>query len=759
MDYLYFIIVVLLALGIVDLVVGVSNDAVNFLNSAIGSNVAKRHYIYIVAGAGLLLGAGFSGDMMEVARKGIFYPENFYLNQLLVVFLAVMITDIILIDLFNTFGFPTSTTIAIVFELLGGALAMGLIIISGENPDGLVITDLINTQRVLVILAGITISIILAFATGSLVQFVARNIFTFRYRGRFKIMFSLAGAIALTSIVFLLLKKDIAFANYLTGYIDLLVHESLALVLLVFFAIAFTLFTLLAYVFNADIPKIVVFCGTFALALSFAANDLVNFIGVPLSAFEGVNVFKQSGLSNPSMLLMNIWQGGVLNNTLWESSSYRLIYFASGLIMVITLFYSKKARTVTNTELYLGKQDAGQEEFEPSQLSRTLVKSFLSLYNYTRRNMPVKWVDFFSNRYERNIEDAEQDSDAAVVYFDTVRASVNLVVASILITIGTYLHFPLSTTFVVFMVAMGTSLADQAWGRESAVYRISGVLSVLGGWFITASAGFVGAFIITVFIWWGNIYAIIPLLIAVCIVIYRTNTIHKKARLQRIELKDERTKQIASDIDNLLDAGNERIRKHILETSKIYILIIQGFVEDDEKQVKETCEKSKYLQKVSKSIKRDLFNSFSSMDTETFDSGHYFIQAIDYLGELSNTLIQIAEPIYNHIENQHKGLSDTQKEDVLLLLEEIMSFFNFLVHIEKEKRFSSVPEMVEKQKYIVALIEDLRTKQIKRIMDGDGKTRSSILLLECYAESKNLIHYTLNLLKSHRDFHTNTISR
>ncbi|MGQ1787941.1 inorganic phosphate transporter [Saccharicrinis sp. GN24d3] len=755
MEYLYLIIVILLLLGVVDLVVGVSNDAVNFLHAAMGSKVANRRFIYLVAGAGLLIGAGFSGGMMEVARKGVFYPENFYLNQLLIVFVAVMITDILLVDLFNTFGFPTSTTIAIVFEMLGAALAMGLIIIGGDNPDHLIVDDLINTQRVFIILAGIVISIFFAFVIGAIVQFIVRVIFTFNYKKRFKFLFSIGGAVSLTAIAFLLIKNDIALTNIRTGIIVDLAHRNLAIVLGGFFMLSLSVFVFLTFVFHVEIPRFVVFCGTFALAFSFATNDLVNFIGVPLSALQGFNVFSGSQETDSSRFLMDIWGDGMQANTVWESGTYRLIYVVSGLIMAITLFYSKKARTVTNTELYLGKQESGQESFEPSQLSKHLVRNFLRVYNYLRNMMPGKITDFFSERYKREETSKATENLETPVFFDTVRACVNLVVASVLIIMGTYFRFPLSTTFVVFMVAMGTSLADQAWGRESAVYRISGVLSVLGGWFITASVGFVGAFIITLFVWWGNIYAIGLLVLAVPYVIYITNTYHKKTRLQQKELKHERNQQIENDKENMVGLGSERIRKHILETSKIYILIIQGFVDENVKQLRETCEKTKYLQKVSKSIKEDLFENFSNLDADDFDSGHYFVQAIDYLGELSGTLKQIAVPIYNHIDNQHKGLSNSQKEDALLLLEEVTGFFNYLAHIEKEQKFDSVPEMVEKQKYIVDLIEELRIKQIKRIMEGVGKTRSSMLLLECYAESKNLILYTINLLKSHRDFHAN----
>ncbi|MCW3784865.1 inorganic phosphate transporter [Plebeiibacterium sediminum] len=746
MDYLYLIIFALVVLGIIDLVVGVTNDAVNFLISAIGSKVAKRKYIYMIAAAGIIIGSMFSGGMMEVARKGIFNPEFFYLDQLLIIFVAVMFTDIILIDLFNTFGYPTSTTVAIVFELLGGALALGLIIIGGENPDALKISDLINTHSAVTILAGIVLSIVVAFFSGAIIQFFSRLVFTFRYKNRFKLLFSLAGALAISAISFLILKKDIAFANIISGSFSEFVQMNLALVLFFVFALAFITFITLSYFFKIDIPRVVVFAGTFTIALSFASNDLINFIGIPLSGIEGVRSFMESGESSSSSFLMNIWNQGVLHN----SGIYNLVYLFSAVIMIITLFTSRKLRSVTETEMHLGRQDSGYESFEPSQLSRYVVHRFLSFHSKLINVLPAKFVNGISKRYERSEENVD---DEAGMYFDTVRASVNLVVASFLVAIGTYFTIPLSTTFVVFMVVMGTSLADQAWGRESAVFRLSGVFSILGGWFITAIMAFIGAFVLAIFIWWAEMYAIVILLVIAAFVLYHTKKYHKKIYQQQQELNIESDQQ--PNIDNIpvRELGSEKIRKHILETSKIYMLLIQGFVDENIKQLKETCDKIDFLGKVARNTKEELFANFSNLGTKSFDAGHYFVQALDYLGELSNTLRQIATPVYNHIENQHKGLSNSQKEDALILLEEMTSFFNFLVHIEKESKFDSVPEMVDKQKYIVDLIEDLRKKQIKRILEGGSRKRSSILLLECYAESKNLVLYTINLLKSHRDFY------
>ncbi len=756
MDHIYLIIFVFVLLGFVDLIVGISNDAVNFLNSAIGSRVAPRHIIYVVAGLGLIIGSMLSGGMMEVARKGVFYPEHLHLDELVILFLAVMITDIILIDIFNTYGFPTSTTVSIIFELLGGALAVGLVVIS-KGSHHLAISDLINTNSVFLIVGGIVFSIIFAFIGGVVVQFIARLIFTFRFRNKFHFLFSITGALAITSLVFLIIKKEQLYADYFQGGIENIIQNSLTQLLFVIFIIAFAVFLILSRLVKLNIPKVVVFFGTFSLALSFASNDLVNFIGVPLAGIEGLLAFKQSGISMQQVFSMDIWSSGYITKSSLGENVYTIIYILSGIIMMVTLFISKKARTVTETEVYLGRQDAGYEPFEPSFLSKAIVRNYFWFFNQVKRIMPSKLLLFISSRFYRK-EEGIKDSDNEIIYFDTIRASVNLVVASIFISVGTYMKFPLSTTFVVFMVAMGTSLADQAWGRESAVYRISGVLSVLGGWFLTAVAAFVGGFVVVILLWWGNIYALVALLLLVAYVVYRTTIYHKKTRVEKTELKHVAEQAMLESVNKIAGLGRDRIRKHILETSKMYILVVQGFVDENIKQLKEAGEKINYLRKYADETKIELFNNFSQLTDEHFESGHYFIQAMDYISELVTVLNHMSVPILNHLDNQHKGLSNKQKEDLLWLLEEVMGFFNFIVHIEKEKRFSSIDEIIQRKELIISLIDELRKKQIRRIMDGNGNTRSGILLLECYAETKNLVLYTVNLLKAHRDFYNTNLS-
>jgi phosphate/sulfate permease len=753
MTLVWTIAILLSLLAIIDLIVGVSNDAVNFLNSAIGSNVASRRTIYWIAGTGLIIGTLLSTGMMEIARKGVIYPQSFYLSELMIIFLAVIITDIILIDTYNTLGFPTSTTIAIVFELTGAALALAVIKTNTTYAGELALTDFVNTSRVFLLFSGILLSIFLAFITGAIVQFVARLIFTFRYQGRSKIIFSIVGAISISAILFLILKNSIEASTFwnqnLFGWLG--AHPISFFILI--FAASFFLLYLLGQLFQLDIPRIIVLFGTFALALSFAANDLVNFIGIPLVGIESLKAYLATGASIPPQefgltFLSDSW----LRNHGFQDWVYASFFLISGILMVLTLFYSRKARTVTETEVYLGRQHSGPERFEPSQLSRTVVRHFLTIVTRTNHVLPGWWLRFVSKRYQKPISTDNNKQVDELIHFDTLRATVNLVVASILISIGTYLGFPLSTTFVVFMVAMGTSLSDQAWGRESAVYRISGVLSILGGWFITACLGFMGAFALTLLLWWATWLTIIVVLPLMGLYLYKSTRYHNKRRAEREIFKREISNEIAENIDWMRSTGSDTMRKLMLESSKIYLLLVQGLLAEDEKKLLEIKEKTETLKSRVKAAKTDFFKALSSMPEESQDPGQFFIQALDYLTELGNTLSAMVNPAYTHVKNQHKGLVEYQKEDLSILLEETTTFFNFLVHLEKDKKFVLVPELMQRQQTLFTLIETLRLNHIRQIRSGQGKTRINIIYMELLGETRNLITYSLNLVKSLRNF-------
>lgn len=750
---IYISVSLLSVLAILHLIVGVSNDAVNFLNSAIGSRISSRKVILWVAGAGLLVGTFFSGGLMGIARNGIINPQSFYLSELLSLFLAVSIVNIILIDSYNTLGFPTTTTIAVIFSLIGGALGIAVF---KENPD-ISNSSFINSNRIFFIFIGILASIFLAFFLGIIVQFISRLIFTFQYKGRYLFLFSIAGALAVTSISFLIFKKGFSFLSPDYNILQILPFEGINLIIFVFTSF-FIIFMGAGVLFNIDIPRLVVFFGTFALALSFAANDMVNFIGLPLTGIESVKAFLLSSEADPGAFKLSFLNDEWIRSQHFNDNVYIAFFIISGIVMVITIFLSKKSRTVTETEVYLGRQSAGYERFEPSQLSKLMVRNFLQFYNKTNKLLPVPLRDFVSARFNHTEAIEKTTKPEEIVYFDTIRASVNLVVASLLISLGTYLSFPLSTTFIVFMVSMGTSLADQAWGRESAVYRIAGVLSILGGWMITAFIGCLGSFLLTIIIWRGGPIAALLFFILMLLFLWRTTVSHKHRVAKEKETKQIFYNEAVESLEWLRETGSEKLRRELLEIPKIYFLIIHGLIDENIQQLHEGLEKSKTQQQSVKSFKEELFRIYSKLTEESQDAGHLFVQALDYLTELSNTLNIMAPPVYSHFENQHKGLTPAQLEDLRVLLDEMSAFFNFMVHLEKEKHFEEMMEIKRLQNYIMDLIEEFRLIQIRRIRAGEGKTRVSIVYMEILGETKNLLIYSYNLFQALRDFHFQTKS-
>ena len=483
MDILFLcVIIFLFLLAVFDLSVGVSNDAVNFMTSAIGSKAASFKRVLIVASVGVFIGAAMSNGMMDIARHGIFRPEHFSFYELICIFMAVMVTDIILIDLFNTLGMPTSTTVSMVFELLGATFVVSLIKMAGDTAGDLGFNDLMNTEKALSVIIGIFLSVAIAFVFGTLVQLLSRTIFTFNYKSRLKWKIGLFGGICATMIVYFLLIKGIKDLTFMTPDLKRWIGDNTLFIIGSCF-VFFTLLMQLLHILHVNVLKVVVLMGTFALAMAFAGNDLVNFIGVPLTGLASYQDYMANGGGDAHGFMM-----GSLNGPA-DTSLYFLI--GAGVIMVVSLATSKKARNVTKTEIGLGSQAGGDEMFGSSRIARSLVRWALSFLSWIRDVTPVRVREWFNRRF--NIDETIMDQGAA---FDLIRGSVNLVLAGALIAMGTSLKLPLSTTFVTFMVAMGTSLADRAWGRESAVFRITGVISVIGGWFLTAGVAFIGAGII-----------------------------------------------------------------------------------------------------------------------------------------------------------------------------------------------------------------------------------------------------------------------
>lgn len=508
MEILFLCIVIFLfLLAVFDLSVGVSNDAVNFLNSAVGSGAASFKRVLIVASIGVFIGAAMSNGMMDIARHGIFRPEHFSFYDLMCIFMAVMVTDIILLDIFNSLGMPTSTTVSMVFELLGATFVVALIKMAGGADLGF--NDLLNTEKALSVILGIFLSVAIAFFFGTLVQFISRMIFTFNYRSRLKWKIGIFGGLCATAIVYFLLIKGAKDLTFMTPEVKTWINTHTALIIAACF-VTFTVLMQLLHFCRVNVLKVVVLMGTFALAMAFAGNDLVNFIGVPLSGLSSYQDYMANGGGDATGFLM-----GSLNGPA-DTPIYFLI--GAGVIMVVSLATSKKARNVTKTEIGLGSQQGGEEMFGSSRISRRLVRWTLRFLAWVRRVTPERVRRWFNRRF--NTDETIMDQGAS---FDLIRGSVNLVLAGALIALGTSMKLPLSTTFVTFMVAMGTSLADRAWGRESAVFRITGVISVIGGWFLTAGVAFIGAGIIVAAMHLGGHWVMFLLAALTIFLIIRSN--------------------------------------------------------------------------------------------------------------------------------------------------------------------------------------------------------------------------------------------
>ena len=514
MDILFLCVVIFLfLLAVFDLSVGVSNDAVNFLNSAIGSRAASFKRVMIVAAIGVFIGAAMSNGMMDIARHGIFRPENFSFYELMCIFMAVMVTDIILIDIFNSLGMPTSTTVSMVFELFGATFVVSLIKMAGDTT-GLEFADLLNTGKALSVILGIFLSVAIAFFFGTVVQFVSRTIFSFNYKSNLKWKIGLFGGICATAIVYFLLIKGAKGLSFMTPEVAAWIDGNTALII-GGCLLASTLLMQLLHILGVNVLKVIVLMGTFSLAMAFAGNDLVNFIGVPLSGLSSYQDYVANGGGDAHGFMM-----GSLNA---PASTPLYFLIGAGMIMVVSLATSKKARKVTKTEIGLGSHGDGDEMFGSSRIARRLVRWTLSLIALVRRITPLGVRRWFNRRF--NVDETIMDQGAA---FDLVRGSVNLVLAGALIALGTSMKLPLSTTFVTFMVAMGSSLADKAWTRESAVFRITGVISVVGGWFLTAGAAFIGAGLIVALMHWGGIWAMFAFVVITIAIIIRSNRRFKK---------------------------------------------------------------------------------------------------------------------------------------------------------------------------------------------------------------------------------------
>ncbi len=729
---------ILILLAVTDLIVGVSNDAVNFLVSAIGSKAAPFRVIMIVASLGVIVGATFSSGMMEIARKGIFHPELFTFTDIMIIFLAVMLTDVILLDIFNTLGFPTSTTVSIVFELLGAAVAVALMLVIKNEQAYSQVSEYINTGSAFMIIAGILLSVIIAFTIGAIVQYFSRLLFSFNYTKSYKYFGALWGSVAITAIIYFIFIKGLKGSGFAGKGTDIYTYVTshTVLILLYSFVVWSVILALLQLLTKINILKIIVIVGTFALAMAFAGNDLVNFIGVPLAGLSSYQDWVANGSPEQGLLMTKLAK---------PVSTPTFFLLIAGTIMVITLWLSKKARSVTKTSLDLSRQDEGAERFDSSAISRGLVRAAINTSKFFDQITPSVVKTFTEKRFERQKNTDKEEHKS----FDLIRASVNLMVAGILISIGTSFKLPLSTTYVTFMVAMGTSLADNAWGRESAVYRVSGVLSVIGGWFITAIVAFTVAFIFAVALYLGTYYALIVLLLLAAFSLYKSQLSHKKrnSKISKKTIKENEEKlsvqtECSFNIIEILSA-----------VSDIYQRTIDAFKAEKRKKLKKTYDLQKEISKKSKILKDNVFVTINSFKDTLIDSVPYYVQVLENLREITHAMHFIVKPTMDHLNNNHKIFTDTQFIELNTISGKLISLSNTIIDAVKKETFNEEMDYIlDKQKDILDYIALSGKNHIKRIKNKEVGTRNSILFMNLLSETKNIILHSVNLFKSQRDF-------
>lgn len=736
------IIIFLFVLAVFDLMVGVSNDAVNFLNSAIGAKAASFKTIMIISAIGIFIGASLSNGMMDIARHGIYQPEHFYFEEIMCILLAVMLTDVVLLDVFNSMGMPTSTTVSMVFELLGGTFALALIKVYGDSS--LELGDLINTDKALSVIMAIFVSVAIAFFFGMLVQYIARVIFSFNYQNKMKYSIGLFGGIAATAIIYFMLIKGLKDSSFMTKENLAWVKDHTAQLVLTCF-VFFTVLMQILHWLKINVFKIVVLLGTFALALAFAGNDLVNFIGVPLAGYSSFLDYTANGAGYaPDSFLMTSLLGPA--STPW----YFLV--GAGAIMVYALFTSKKAHAVVKTSVDLSRQDEGEETFGSTPIARTLVRISLNMSNSLSRIIPEGTKNWIDSRFRKD-EAIIADGGA----FDLVRASVNLVLAGLLIAVGTSLKLPLSTTYVTFMVAMGSSLSDRAWGRDSAVFRITGVLSVIGGWFLTAGAAFTICFFVALIIHFGGTVAIVLLIGLAAFTLIRSQVLFKKKNLKGKE--NETFKEIMRSTDsnqalNLMRVlTREELNKVLLYAEENFDRTVNSFINENLRGLRKAMGASKFAKQLLKQMKRTGTLAMCRLDNNTvLEKGLYYYQGNDFASELVYSIHRLCEPCLEHIDNNFNPLDVAQKKE----FSEVSAKITALISSCREKLNNNAYEDFETDlataNALNAQLAHLKREELKRIQTQTGSIKVSMVYLTMIQEAQNVVTYTINLMKVNRKF-------
>lgn len=738
-------IIALAVLAVADLIVGVSNDAVNFLNSAIGSKVISFQKIMIIASLGVFVGAVFSSGMMEVARKGIFMPSEFYFDEIMFIFMAVMIGDILLLDFFNTLGMPTSTTVSIVFNLLGAAVVMALIKIGVSDTETYAdLTRYINTEKAKQIVSGILLSVVISFTVGMAVQWISRLVFTFQYEKKVKNFGFVFAGICLTAIGYFIFFKGLKGTPFYGDIKQFLADYS---ILLIGLMLAFwtTLMFLIDKIFKINVLIIVIGVGTFGLALAFAGNDLVNFIGVPMAAYHSYEAWSASGLPASEFSM------GILSKKVPTESGLLIL---AGAIMVVTLAFSKKARTVADTSIDLSRQRDGLERFQPNILSKMIVRGSTKLVNAFSAILPSAFQAKISNSFQTPAIEISEAKAKELPAFDMIRASINLAVAGILISIATSMKLPLSTTYVTFMVAMGTSLADRAWGRESAVYRVAGVVNVIGGWFFTAFSAFTFAGVLTYIIYMGRGSAIAVLLLLAAILVVRNYLSHLKksnAQSDHNSLK----KSASQTVQGIIVESADNVAKSMYRSSKIFNGVVEGLANQDSNALKKMRKSVSKFEDEVETLRNHLFYFIKNLDDTSVRGSNFYIMVLANLTDVVQSLEFIAKKSYKHIDNNHSSLSKGQIKDLKEIQTELSSVVSGIEQAFVNKEFGDLGKCLEQETRILNIISEKIDIQIVRTRKDEVSPKNTTLYFNLLLETKDLVKSIMKLVDEYHNSSSN----
>lgn len=745
MEIVYFsFIVFLFMLAVFDLVVGVSNDAVNFLNSAIGAKVARFRTILIIASIGVFVGATMSNGMMDIARHGIFQPQMFSFNDLLCIFLAVMVTDVVLLDVFNTLGMPTSTTVSMVFELLGGTFILSLLKIATDETGLLGFADLLNTYKALSVILGIFLSVAVAFIFGTVVQWLSRLIFTFNYTSKLKWKIGLFGGIATTCILYFALLKGLKDSSFMTPEYNAWIKENTMYLV----GGCFVVSTVLMQVFHwckINVFKIVIFMGTFALALAFAGNDLVNFVGVPLAAYSAYQDFAANGAGQADTFMMS---------SLNENAKTPFIFlFLSGVVMVYALATSKKAQNVVKTSVDLSRQDEGEEMFGSSRVARSIVRGANNVNEFFSKYTPkplVRWIDARFNKDEAIL--------AQGAAFDLVRASINLVLSGLLIALGTSLKLPLSTTYVTFIVAMGSSLADRAWSRESAVFRITGVLNVIGGWFLTAGIAFSACALVTIAMYYGGAVVMALFVFVAVFILIKSNFSTKR--------KDETDyeEQLFKGIMNAKDKAEcwGLLKKHVCATQqemldfvwKTYEDVVNGFVDEDLKTLRRAVKRIDAEKSRRKKLRQRELVGMRRIDKRiSLEKNTWFHLASNSGEQMLYCLKRMSDPCKEHVDNNFNPLSRECIEEILPVKKKIVDYLMRSERIVEDRDYEHIDALLAEEEAYKQQLSEMRRAQEDRIqMDLSQGLKVSLVYLNLLQETQELLSDLRHYLRAFKRF-------